>query len=108
MKTKRSLVWLLVVVTLCSFLSLNVLAQDKKPVQKKHAPITQRLITMVEHNSEIKKLLIESIEKAKIINPDSVTNPAQTLEEYYATSVADIGSLFMGMVREKSISAFDA
>jgi len=83
MKTKRSLVWLLVVVTLCSFLSLNVLAQDKKPVQKKHAPITQRLITMVEHNSEIKKLLIESIEKAKIINPDSVTNPAQTLEEYY-------------------------
>jgi len=36
-----------------------------------------------------------------------LADSTKTLEEYYATSVADIGSLFMGMVREKSISAFD-
>ena len=29
---------------------------------------------------EIKRMLIDSIEKAKQINPDKVTNPAQTLE----------------------------
>ncbi len=83
MKTKISMAWLVAVVTLCSLLSLNVLAQDNKPAQKWHEPITQQFITMVEHNSEIKKLLMESIEKAKKINPDRVTNPAQTLEEYY-------------------------
>jgi phosphatidylserine decarboxylase len=38
---------------------------------------------MVEHDSELKKMLIQSIEKAKKINPDRATNPAQTLEEYY-------------------------
>lgn len=38
---------------------------------------------MVEHNAGMKKMLVESIEKAKRINPDPATNPAQTLEEYY-------------------------
>ena len=83
MKTKKTLACLLLVITLCSFLSFNTLAQDIKPVQIKHEPITQQLITMVEHNSEIKSMLIDSIEKARKINPDKVTNPAQTLEEYY-------------------------
>ena len=63
--------------------NLDILAQDNKPAQKKHEPITQQLITMVEHNLEIKKLLVKSIEKAKEINSDRATNPAQTLEEYY-------------------------
>jgi phosphatidylserine decarboxylase len=40
-------------------------------------------MTMVEHSSEIKQLLTESIESARKINPDKATNPAQTLEEYY-------------------------
>ncbi|MGZ6277014.1 MAG: phosphatidylserine decarboxylase, partial [Syntrophales bacterium] len=83
MKTKRTLTWLLAVVTLFSLLSFNALAQDNKSAQTKHEPITRQLITMVEHNSEIKKMLIKSIEIAKKINPDKITNPAQTLEEYY-------------------------
>ena len=83
MKMKRTLARLLLVIALCSFLSFNALAQDYKSAQTKHAPITQQLITMVEHNSEIKEMLINSIEKASRINPDKVTNPAQTLEEYY-------------------------
>jgi phosphatidylserine decarboxylase precursor len=83
MKTKRSSASLLSVVALCIFLSLNALAQDNKPAQLPHAPITQQLITMVEHNAELKRMLVNSIEIAKRINPDKVTNPAQTLEEYY-------------------------
>lgn len=83
MRTKKTLARLLLVVTLFSFLSFNALAQDNRSEQTKHAPITQQLITMVEHNSEIKSMLIDSIEKARKINPDKVTNPAQTLEEYY-------------------------
>ena len=54
MRTKRTLAWLLAVATLCSFLSFNALAQADKSAQTKHEPITQQLITMVEHNSEIK------------------------------------------------------
>src|SRR4030043_1834184 len=83
MKTKKTLGWLLSVVALYSFLSFNALAQGNKPAQIKHEPITEQLITMVEHNSELKRMLINSIEIAKKINPDKATNPAQTLNEYY-------------------------
>ena len=50
---------------------------------KKHAPDTEALITIVEHNADFKRLLVQSIKQAKQINPDKETNPAQTLEEYY-------------------------
>lgn len=83
MKGKKTLAWLFSLVALCSFLSSYVLAQDNRSAQAKHEPITQQLITMVEHSSEIKRMLIQSIELAKRINPDKATNPAQTLEEYY-------------------------
>ncbi len=51
--------------------------------QAKHQPITEQLITMVEHDDGLKQMLEESIALAKGINPDPVTNPAQTLEGYY-------------------------
>ncbi len=84
MKTKASLSRVLSSVFAVFFLlSFNAFGQDGKAEQAQHALTTQQLITMVEHNSELKGMLIESIEKAKKINPDRVTNPAQTLEEYY-------------------------
>jgi phosphatidylserine decarboxylase precursor len=46
--------------------------------------VTQQLIDMVEHSGELKKLLAKSIAKAKEINPDKHTNPAQSLSEFYA------------------------
>jgi phosphatidylserine decarboxylase precursor len=83
MKAKRRLAWLLSAITVCSFLSLVAFAQDSRQAQKNREQITQQLMTMVEHNSELKKMLVGSIEKAKKINPDRGMNPAQTLEEYY-------------------------
>ncbi len=50
---------------------------------KNYGPKTLELIQIVNQNSEIKSLLIASIEQAKKVNPDKKTNPAQTLEEYY-------------------------
>jgi phosphatidylserine decarboxylase len=44
---------------------------------------TRALRHVVETNPEIKHLLTRSIEQAKRINPDPLTNPAQTLEQYY-------------------------
>ncbi len=45
--------------------------------------MTQRLIKILEENPNVKKLLQKSIDAAKKINPDPLTNPAQSLEEYY-------------------------
>lgn len=83
MTTRRSRAKTWPVVVLSVLLSLNALGQVAAP-QTRHAPTTQQLITMVEHDSGLRSMLIESIESAKKDNPDKVTNPAQTLEEYYA------------------------
>jgi hypothetical protein len=43
----------------------------------------QKLRDLLEGNKELKSLVEKSIAKAKEINPDKNTNPAQTLDEYY-------------------------
>ena len=48
-----------------------------------HKPITRELINLVEQNPVIRNMLKASIAEAKKINPDSKTNPAQNLEDYY-------------------------
>lgn len=83
MKTKKTLAWLVQFLALCLILSFNAFAEELKSADTVHAPITQQLVTMVEHNPEIKKMLVHSIEAAKKINPDKKTNPVNTLEEYY-------------------------
>ncbi|WP_346354101.1 phosphatidylserine decarboxylase [Azotosporobacter soli] len=53
-------------------------------LSRQHAPDTEMLMTIVEHNADVKRMLLQSIDQAKQINPDRETNPAQSLEEYYA------------------------
>ncbi len=83
MKKIHFLVRLLSVVTLWSLLSFSAFAVEFNSGAAKHEPITEHLITMVEHNTELKSMLVESIDKTTKINPDKVTNPVRTLEEYY-------------------------
>ncbi|MDX1314213.1 MAG: phosphatidylserine decarboxylase [Eudoraea sp.] len=64
-------------------LLLSVACGDSKN-QTEYNPATQELIALVESDPELKSLLVSSLEKAKQINPDRNTNPAQNLEEYYA------------------------
>jgi len=45
---------------------------------------TQELIALLDSDHTLKSMLESSLEKAKIINPDRNTNPAQSLEEYYS------------------------
>jgi phosphatidylserine decarboxylase len=70
-----------VIVVLSLSLNTHALAQTAPPIP--HEQITQQLITIVNYNTELKKLLIKSIDSAKTVNPDRQMNPAQTLEEYY-------------------------
>ena len=46
-------------------------------------PATLELKRLVAANPELKRLLIASIERAKEVNPDRLTNPAQSLEQYF-------------------------
>ncbi len=48
-----------------------------------HRPLTKALIELIAEKPEVGKMLEESLAKAKAINPDKVTNPAQSIEEYY-------------------------
>jgi len=83
MKTKKLLTGLLSMFTLCTCLCLSAFGLDNGPAQIRHEPITQQLITMMDHNAPLKQMLLDSIASAKKLNPDKVMNPAQTLEEYY-------------------------
>jgi phosphatidylserine decarboxylase precursor len=57
---------------------------DRDSVKPKdYGAATTELMEMVEKNPDLKSMLIASLEKAKAINPDRDTNPAQNLEEYY-------------------------
>ena len=48
-----------------------------------HKDITRRLIQLLETQPEIKSMLSASIARAKKVNPDPKTNPAQNLDQYY-------------------------
>jgi len=83
MKKRNFLFRLLTVAALCSSLHFSALAEEINTGPAKHEPITEQLISMVEHNAELRSMLVESIEKTTKINPDRVTNPVRTLDEYY-------------------------
>lgn len=72
---------------LCLALCLSVLFtscnEAKKYENKGYNATTMELIQMVENNSELKNLLTQAIEKGKAINPDTTTNPVQSLDDYY-------------------------
>ncbi len=56
---------------------------QEKQAAVSHAPMTEELINLVESDGQFAALLEESIAQAAEVNPDTTTNPAQTLEEYY-------------------------
>ena len=56
---------------------------NQETKQEDYGDATKELIQLVNSNQEVKALLIESIERAKAINPDINTNPVQSLDEYY-------------------------
>ena len=74
------------ILLLASMTLLSLSCQGRKNTAKEerqYSETTQKLIDLVEQDDRIKSLLLEAIEKGKKINPDTATNPAQSLEEYY-------------------------
>ena len=72
-------IWLL-----ASVLLLTISCKNDPTTQKNaYSETTQKLVDLVENDSQLKSLLTEAIEKGKKINPDPKTNPVQSLEAYY-------------------------
>lgn len=72
--------------TLCFILVISLLTScisKNSEENAQYGEATKKLIEMVENNPDIKSMLMSSIEKARQINPDKNTNPAQNLDEYY-------------------------
>ncbi|HPS92318.1 MAG TPA: phosphatidylserine decarboxylase [Methanothrix sp.] len=70
---------LIIMLIAASFLALSIIAAG----EESHKAITQDLIKLIDEQPEIGTMLEESIAKAREINPDRQTNPAQSLSEYY-------------------------
>lgn len=68
---------------LLASLIIFLAACDNAEKKTEYGKAAKELIALVESNPELKSMLTTSIEKARQINPDRKTNPAQNLEEYY-------------------------
>lgn len=65
------------------FIIVGLISCDSSQNDIEYGKATKELITLLDSDPHLKSLLISSLEKAKEINPDRNTNPAQNLEEYY-------------------------
>lgn len=74
----------LLLLSVAAALVLFVSCKEKnEQANNKYNETTQMLVSLVDNNSNLKSLLEEAIDKAKDINPDPETNPAQSLEKFY-------------------------
>tara|TARA_R110002073_G_scaffold139232_2_gene289226 strand:+ start:1173 stop:2408 length:1236 start_codon:yes stop_codon:yes gene_type:complete len=62
---------------------IGISSCDSQKKEIEYGKATKQLITLLESDPALKSMLESSLKKAKEINPDRNTNPAQTLEEYY-------------------------
>lgn len=68
------------ILTLLTIAVLSLAACSDKKI---YSAFTQDFISMVETDTAFKSMLVESIDLAKNINPDPITNPVQNLDQYY-------------------------
>ena len=78
---KRIKYFMLITVAITLFTSCNDRGNSTKNSSCGEA--TKELIDMVNKDAQLKSLLVSSIQRAKEINPDTLSNPAQSLEKYF-------------------------
>ncbi len=64
-------------------IGMTAAASTAFSAENRHKPITLELLQLIKERPEIGGMLKASLAKAKAINPDPETNPAQSIEEYY-------------------------
>ena len=81
MIAKRQYLCWMALLTLGLLLCTSSIAADTPASQD--GPATLELKRLVATHPELKHLLIASIERAKQVNPDPLTNPVQTLDQFF-------------------------
>lgn len=100
---KKSLLSLLAVILLV----VTSCGPKKSDNKANYGEATQQLVALVEKNPELKANLQKSIEQAKQINPDTATNRAQTLEDYYASFSRMETSMPWMVLKKEKVNVFD-
>ena len=101
MKALQNLIFFVVI----SFLAFSCSA-PKEEVE--YGKATKELITLLDKDPALKSMLESSIKKAKEINPDRNTNPAQSLEEYFElVSWVETGMPWAVVKKEEYPEIFD-
>ncbi len=80
---KRSFICLLIVVFLCGTILSACKPTDTPTPDNNYSAATNELIALVNSNPQLKTLLEKAIAKGAELNPDTLTNPAQSLTKYY-------------------------
>jgi len=65
------------------FLLSSCNGSDSSTKKDSYGEATRELIELVDKNPDLKSMLTASIEKARQVNPDTNTNPVQSLDKYY-------------------------
>ena len=65
------------------FLLSSCNGSDSSTKKDSYGEATRELIELVDKNPGLKSMLTASIEKARQVNPDTNTNPVQSLDKYY-------------------------
>jgi phosphatidylserine decarboxylase len=85
--TKARVIIVVLAILLAVSAGINIwqgASRSPASVDEQRQPATIELMTLADHNPELKSLLINSIEIARTENPDTATNPAQTLDQFYS------------------------
>lgn len=89
-------------------LIFGIVSCNSQQQEANYGQATQQLITLVNSDPKLKSMLKSSLKKAKAINPDKNTNPAQSLKEYYQfTSWAETTMPWSVIKKEKHPEIFD-
>ncbi|HEY2404195.1 MAG TPA: hypothetical protein VGI23_27825 [Steroidobacteraceae bacterium] len=70
-------------VALAAAVFIVAFATNSQAAAPKEGPAVQALRQLVATHPEFKQLLVASIDRAHQVNPDPVTNPVQTLDQYF-------------------------
>lgn len=84
MRTRKNQWMLIAILTYCVCV-FTACSNDNgdNPVEHEYCITVQHLVDALDANPQTKQLVEKSIAKAKEINPSRVTNPAQSLTEFY-------------------------
>jgi phosphatidylserine decarboxylase precursor len=88
------------------FSLLSACNTSRSPQKTLYGEKTLELMEIIENNPDIKSWLSASLEKAREINSDTITNPAQDLESYYDFISWGEKSLPWTLLKKKEFTTF--